>query len=256
MGIKGAIDMSTSEKLKVLAVGGHPSDIFPNIGGTIAKHVNRGDDVVLLTLTYGVEVHTERLVGKSQQEIKDIVNEQSTDAAKVLGVDDYRFLDFGDTPLVSTREKLIEMGATIQDVRPDIIISAHYPYRETGWGDDHGEAARMIERAPLGRQHDGRHAGQPPHQAKAIYYGCIDHLWSANHPAYRIPDTFVDITETIEQKLEACIVTWDIPENELDEFREASLTTHGHFGSNAGVKYAEPFERPWLKRETVEFLAP
>ena len=30
--------MTTSEKLKVLAVGGHPSDVFPNIGGTVAKH--------------------------------------------------------------------------------------------------------------------------------------------------------------------------------------------------------------------------
>jgi LmbE family N-acetylglucosaminyl deacetylase len=45
--------------MTVLAVGSHPSDIFPNIGGTVAKHVKRGDNVVLLTLTYGVEVHTE-----------------------------------------------------------------------------------------------------------------------------------------------------------------------------------------------------
>ena len=148
--------MCDNERMKVLIVGGHPSDIFPNIGGTVAKHVKRGDDVVLLTLTYGVEVHTEMHVGKSESEIRQIVRTQSTDAAKVLGVDDYRFLDFGDTPLVSTREKLVELGETIQDIRPDIIISAHYPYRETGWGGDHGVAARMLEQAPSWRQHFGK----------------------------------------------------------------------------------------------------
>ena len=28
----------------------------------------------------------------------------------------------------------------------------------------------------------------------------------------------------------------------------------GHFGFAAGVEYAEAFEWPWLKRETVEYL--
>ena len=181
--------MSSGENMTVLGVGAHPSDVFPGIGGTVAKHVRRGDNVVLLTLTYGVEVHTEKHVGKSVQEIKDIVRKQSTDAAKILGVDDYRFLDFGDMPLVSTREKLIELGDTIQDIRPDIIISAGYPFRETGWGGDETEQARMLEAAPSWRRHQGRHAGEEPHHTKAIWYSCIDFVSSLNHPVYRIPDT-------------------------------------------------------------------
>ena len=248
--------MSTSERLKVLCVGGHPSDVFPNIGGTIANHVKRGDEVILLTLTYGVEVHTERLVGKSEQEIKEIVYKQSTDAGKILGVDDYRFLDFGDNPLVSTREKLIELGATIQDIRPDMIISAHYPFRETGWGDDHGEAARMLELAPSNRKHAGRHAGEEAHTTKTFWYCAIDFLASMNHPMYNLVNTFVDITDTLEQKLEACITTWDLPDDSLDSFRETMTTMHRYFGNNGGVKYAEPFERPWLRRNTVEYLTP
>ena len=248
--------MSTGDELTVLAIGGHPSDIFPNCGGTVANHVKRGDNVVLLTLTYGVEVHTERLAGKSVQEIKDIVRKQSTDAAKMLGVDDYRFLDFGDTPLVSTEEKLMELGEAIQDVRPDIIISAHYPFRETGWGDDHGVAARMLELAPTDRHHQGRHAGQEPHRTKAIWYSCIDFVTSLNHPVYRVPDTYVDITDTFEQKVEACITTWDLVGDEADTFREETHIDHRYYGNNAGVQYAEPFERPWLKRETVQHLTP
>jgi LmbE family N-acetylglucosaminyl deacetylase len=236
--------------MTVLAVGGHPSDIFPNIGGTVAKHVKWGDDVVLLTLTYGVEVHTEMLLGKSGAEIKEIVRKQSIDAAKILGVDDYRFLDFGDTPLVSTREKLIELGETIQDIRPDIIISAHYPYRETGWGGDHGVAARMLEAAPSWRQHFGK----VPHHTKAIWFSTHDHTTSLNHPAYQIPNVYVDITDTIEEKIQACITTWALPEERHEEIYRLFRQVAAQRGLAAGVEYAEPFERPWLKRETVECL--
>ena len=150
--------------MKVLAVGGHPSDIFPNIGGTVAKHAKRGDDVVLLTLTFGVEVHTEMLLGKSEGEIKDI--------------------------------------------RPDIIISAHYSYRETGWGGDHGVAARMLESAPSWHQH----FGIEPHHTKAIWFCAHGHLDIMNHPAYHIPNVYVDITDTIEEKIQSCITTWTPPQ--------------------------------------------
>ncbi len=87
----------------VLAVGAHPSDPIANIGGTAVKHVDRGDRVVLLSLTDGVEVHTEKLVGESDDEIGRINRENATNAAKILGVDDYRFLDFGDEWLVCGR---------------------------------------------------------------------------------------------------------------------------------------------------------
>ena len=246
--------MSSGDKMTVLAVGGHASDIFPNIGGTVAKHVRRGDNVVLLTLTYGVEVHTEKHVGKSVQEIKDIVWKQSMEAAKVLGVEDYRFLDFGDTPLVSTREKLIELGETIQDVRPDIIISAHYPYRETGWGGDHGEAARMLEVAPSWRQHQGKHAGEERHHTKAIWFSMHDHTTSLNHPVYQVPNVYVDITDTIEQKIEACRATWATATDDLDGLDGLFRKVNGSCGFAAGVEYAECFERPWLNKETVDHL--
>ena len=78
--------MSESQKLTVLGIGAHPSDAFPGIGGTLAKHARRGDNVILLSVTYGIHVHTERLRDKNVEEIKDIVREESTEAAKILGV--------------------------------------------------------------------------------------------------------------------------------------------------------------------------
>ena len=55
------------------------SDAFPRIGGTLAKHAKRGDNVILLSVTYGIHVHTEQLRDKSVEEMKDIVREKSTE---------------------------------------------------------------------------------------------------------------------------------------------------------------------------------
>ena len=53
--------------------------LFLRIGGTLAKHAKRGDNVILLSVTYGIHVHTERLRDKSVEEMKDIVREKSTE---------------------------------------------------------------------------------------------------------------------------------------------------------------------------------
>ena len=175
--------MAHEENMKILVVGAHPSDPFPASAGTVIHHVDRGDDVILMTLTYGEEVHTEHHLGKTRKELRKVLRENAEKAAAVLGVDDYRFLDFGDTPLVATRDNILELGETIQDIRPDMIICAHYPFRETHHGADHGEAARMLERAASWRVHSGKEA----HRTKAIWFSTNEQ--SMEHPVYRPPDT-------------------------------------------------------------------
>lgn len=241
--------MAKEGRQKILVVGAHPSDPFANVGGTIAKHVKRGDEVALVTLTYGVEVHTDYLIGRPESEIKRTVYEKSMEAAALLGVSDYRFLDFGDTPLMATRDNLIELGEAIQDSQPDVVISAHIPLRETGLGGDHGEAGRMVERAPSWRQHFGK----KPHRPKAIYFSITD-IATVNHPIYRIPDTFVDITDTIDQKIEACMISWNLPPEDLPRIDNVFRGMGGEHGRSVGVKFAEPFESPWLERRAVDHL--
>ena len=121
--------MSTNEKMSVLVVAAHPSDPFANVGGTVAKHVKRGDDVTLITLTYGLEVHTEYLIGRTEKEIKSTVHQKAMEATAILGVDDYRFLDYGDTPLVATRENLLELG---EEVRTFVLTSSSAPTIRSG----------------------------------------------------------------------------------------------------------------------------
>lgn len=241
--------MSTNTKMNVLVIGAHPSDPFANMGGTVANHVNRGDTVTLMTLTYGLEVHTEYLIGKPEQEIRQTVKQKAIEAANIVGVEDYRFLDLGDSPLVATRDNLLELGESIQDIRPDIIISAHYPFRETQQGGDHGEAARMVERAPSGRYH----AGKKPHKPKEIWFNATE-LTAFTSQVINVPDTFVDITDTIEQKIRACIATWNLPPDGHDKIDGLFRTMAREYGRAAGIEYAEVFESPWLKKNAVKYL--
>ena len=56
-----------------------------------------------MTLTYGIELHSEHYLGKSEEECRETLHENGLKAATVLGVKDYRFLDFGDTLLIAMR---------------------------------------------------------------------------------------------------------------------------------------------------------
>ena len=241
--------MSSAENITVLVVAAHPSDPIANVGGTIAKHTKRGDNVIVLALTYGVDVHTENLVGRSVEEIKQAQKEASSEGAKILGVTDYRYFDFGDSPLVSTREKLLELGESIQDLRPDMIIGAHYPFHQTQGGDDHGEAARMLERAPVSRHHHGLE----PFSAKARWV-CSEYVYGLDHPSDGMPTVFVDITDTLDLKLQASRATWKYAELG-DNFDEVEKVAHGNLGLNGGIKYAEVFEGSSSKSTVIEHLS-
>ena len=241
--------MSSVESITILVVGAHPSDAIADVGGTIANHTKRGDNVIVLALTYGIDVHTEGLVGRSIEEIKQAQIEASTEAGKILGVSEYKYFDFGDVPLVSTREKLLELGEFIQGLRPDMIIGAHYPHHQTQGGDDHGEAARMLERAPVSRHHHGLE----PFSAKATWV-CSEYAYGLDHPSDGMPTVFVDIADTLDLKLRALRATWKYAGLE-DDFEEVMKVAQGNLGLNGGIKYAEVFEGSSSKPTVIEHLS-
>ena len=46
-----------SRPLRLLCVGGHPADTFDGAGGTLAHHIQDGDDVTVVALTAGTRIH-------------------------------------------------------------------------------------------------------------------------------------------------------------------------------------------------------
>jgi len=229
--------MSESGRMTVLAIGAHPSDPIACVGGTLAKHVQRGDRVVALGLTYGVQHLSDKLIGRDVADIKEIVRGLTTEASGMLGIDECQFLDFGDTPLVSSRERLLELARAIRQARPDIIVLAHNP-QQTG---DHGEAARMVELAPCWISH-GVEATLPPLSVRRTYRCALELLYPLHQPVLSVPDTYVDVTDTLELKIKAYTeVFMRYSSADVQKVTTNLRAVHRYFGVTAGVECAEAF---------------
>src|SRR5690625_2240603 len=133
--------------MKVLVFAPHNDDEVLGVGGTIAKHVNKGDKVYICEVT----------VGKNQERANKI-KEEALNAHEILGVTETYFLDF---PVVElTNVSMVELNKSIQKivekVKPNI---AYIPHK----GDMHIDHTAVAESAMVAL----RPVNNP--QLKAIY---------------------------------------------------------------------------------------
>jgi LmbE family N-acetylglucosaminyl deacetylase len=93
---------------KIVAIGAHPDDVEIGVGGTLARHVAEGDDVLIIVMTGGGAsgVVSERKV-------------EAENAAKVIGAK-LVVLDFADSFLYKSHTEMVkEIEANIKDFKPD-----------------------------------------------------------------------------------------------------------------------------------------
>ena len=119
---------------KILVISAHPDDESLGLGGTLALHAKRGDEVFVLIFTDG-----ESSRNKKQNKITERET-QSKKACKILGVKKVKFLRYLDQELESI--SLVELTNKIEDVvknwSPSIIYT-HY------WGDMNQDHRRLFE---------------------------------------------------------------------------------------------------------------
>lgn len=108
----------------------------------------------------------------------------------------------------------------------------------------------MIGRAPPWRWHSGRER----HVPGLTWYCSSDYIYSMALPADASPTVFVDVSDTIDRKIEAMKAAWastDLP----DDFEEHQRVAHGNSMLYTGLRYAEVFESQPATRQTVEYLS-
>jgi LmbE family N-acetylglucosaminyl deacetylase len=174
--------------MRVLAIAAHPDDELLGLGGTIARHCREGDDVVSVIVSEGASSryedgadHTLRECGKK--------------AAEALGVRDVRFLgmrdQYLDQPPISDVIRPVEQ--VVREVAPDIVYTHH-------WGDlnrDH----RVVSEAVMVAC---RSVGEGYPRKVLCFETPSSTEWSSPDISLQfVPTYFVDITETIEDKLRA-----------------------------------------------------
>ena len=205
---------------KILAMGAHPDDMELEAGGTLAKFARKGYDVHLLILTAGGYTDANGNTYSDNQ-----LRNEASKASKVLGIKDVIFLDYSTKNLPAAGDIITKVDSIVDDLKPDVFIS-HHPFDSH---QDHKAAADiMFAVTRQGRVKNVLSGSTLPYRPNVF--------------AFR-PQFFVDITETIDVKLDAIRAYQTqyskFGSEELIERVKAMAKTHGWA---MGYDYAECFE--------------
>ena len=182
---------------RVLVVTPHPDDAEIWCGGTLARWVREGAEVHYLLCTDGGK-GTDNPEASSQ-ELSATREQEQLDAAQVLGAKNVVMLHLPDGELEDTAEFRKAIVRQIRLVRPEVVLVTE-PYRRNfNWHRDHRIAGQVALDAvfPYARDHLHfqdlwRDEGLEPHKTGIMLF------WGADQP-----DTFIDITDTIDVKIAA-----------------------------------------------------
>jgi LmbE family N-acetylglucosaminyl deacetylase len=203
--------------MNVLAIGAHFDDIELGCGGTIIRHVNNGDNVIMYVITDSEYTNYDNTILRS----KKIAYEEGINAAKKLGVD-ILICEKLKTKKVDYGIYLIEkMNKVIDKYNIDIIY--------THWTHDVHQDHSAVGRATLNA---GRHV-QRILSYRSNWYA-TDAFFNGNF--------YVDISPYIEKKLEAIRAH----KSQYNKFGEKWIDFVRQKNRNNGiemeVEYAESFQ--------------
>ncbi len=224
-----------STRLVIIA---HPDDAEFTVAGTVARWVNQGHRVVYVVCTDGSR--GSNAPDMPPEGMKPLRHAEQQAAAAMLGVSEVVFLDYEDGTLTASLELRRDLTRMIRRFKPDIVVCSdpssilrgntyvnHPDHRAAGeaalYAIFPSACTRFIFRELLSE-------GLEPHKVREIYLvGAAE------------PDFWVDISDTMELKLEAlkCHRSQVKP-----EYVDARLSTwNGEVGRRHGVAYAEDFKR-------------
>ena len=166
--------MTVSKRI-ILGVFAHPDDESMGPGGTFAKYAAAGHRVAFVTATDG---GAGRLFAERPHDnagLREARRRETTEAAKILGLDFLGFLGWEDGKLESSNilDIEIEIAKTIRREKPDVIVTFH------GSGishhADHRIIALAVQGAFLGAGRAGWYAASdletlPPHAPAKLYH--------------------------------------------------------------------------------------
>jgi LmbE family N-acetylglucosaminyl deacetylase len=214
--------------MRVLVVAAHPDDEVLGMGGTIARHAGEwGDDVRILCVTDGSS--TQYPGDAERRALKD---GEARRAAAILGVTDYVHLDLPDMRL-----------DTLAHVEVNGVVEEHVR--------DHRAEVVYCVQPDVNLDHrvlfDSVSVATRPAPGQSVrrvltYAPTSSTEWTPAAANWFVPNWFVDVTTTLEQKLEAFAAyaterrDWPHPRS------ERALRAHAaYFGATVGCEAAEPF---------------
>lgn len=158
--------------MKILAIGAHPDDIEPQMGGTIAKLVENGHEVLIVQFT------------DTNCENNDIRIRESFNSAKILGAK-IKHLHYDQNNFIFKRKLVQDLDKIIEEYQPDEIY--------TCWEHDSHQDHQIVSKVVL--------AASRKNIANIYFFepiipgGITPYEFKSNY--------FVDITDTMEIKIKS-----------------------------------------------------
>ena len=185
---------------RVLVVTAHPDDVDFGAAGTIAGWVAEGIEVTYCIVTDGDAGGFDPTVPRSK--IPAIRRAEQVAAGAVLGVHDVRFLGYRDGELTVTHDLRRDISRVIRQVRPQrmLIQSPERNWRRLP--ASHPDHMAAGEAAIFAIYPDARNPFAHPVllNDEGLDAWTVHDVWVFGTPT---PDTFVDITDRFDQKIDA-----------------------------------------------------
>jgi LmbE family N-acetylglucosaminyl deacetylase len=223
---------------RVLVVTPHPDDAEIWCGGTIARWIKEGTEVYYLLCTDGSKGADRPDI--TPEELAATREKEQLAAAKILGVKAVEMLRRPDGGLEDTPDFRKDIVRQVRLVRPDVVLTTE-PYRmNLSWHRDHRITGQVTTDAvfPYARDHLHfmelwRDEKLEPHKTGTILY------WGTERP-----DTFIDISDTLDQKIASVGAHRSQMGGRSDEEIAAFVKERAmEAGSQNGYRYAEAFRK-------------
>ena len=217
--------------MKVLAIGAHPDDVEILCAGTMAKFAKQGHGVFICHVCDGNKGSNVY----SSEELAKMRRNESLESAKLIGAASiYAGMSDGEVVLdLASRIKIIDV---LRQADPDLIITNG----PNDYHADHINVSKLVfEATYLANLKLWKTDYPPTTRLPYLYY--MDNVAGVNF----VPEEYVDITETIEVKVEMMMkmksqLGW-LKEMHNCDSAEFIKTVAKFRGFQAGVEYAEAF---------------
>lgn len=232
--------MKDLKDINLLAVSAHAGDYVWRSGGTLAKYAKHGSNVHVLVLSFGVRGESNDIWkqgGQTYDSVKEIREGETRKAAEILGVKNIEFWDMVDYPLQLTAEHDERLVRKIREVQADIIIT-HDAFDILN--PDHNKIHEFVYRASIMSNSSGVVLSETQTTKQMRIFGFEPHQTELSH---YVPDSFVDITDTFDQKRKA-MECFQAQKHLIEYYSDRAAMRGNHarrLSGNQSYRYAESF---------------
>lgn len=225
-------------KLDILAIGVHPDDVELCCAGTVVNEIRNGKKVGVVDLTRG------ELGSRGTADTRLV---EALHSAKILGLAVRENLMMRDGFFKNDETHQLQIIQVLRKYRPDIVLSNILEDRHP----DHGRAGQLIHEAcflsGLVKIETFNEDGTPQEKWRPRY------VFQYMQDSYHEPDFIIDISDSIETKIEAIKAfktqffvndyTSEEPQTYIStpDFFESIIARSRMMGKRIGVKYGEAF---------------